>query len=216
MVIFHSYVSLPEGTWESCFKSHDMIPVAIHLSLDVWSTETSRLTDHTAAMAHLKKPCQQVFHIKQILGKNGTSAFSRNFTRSLYSLLLYNSSPGRSGVPWRWPTGFDLCQKCWIWISIIPAIPMGKTYPSGYLIVNQSNQSMIVNLSFQINGSHSRPSVSNDFNAIQWRTVHFQHSRWHNRGIYSSPPIHYEVLAKMFSLTIDSDIFHNMSAWWHS
>ena len=25
--------------------------------------------------------------------------------RSLYSLLLYNSSPGRSGAPWRWPIG---------------------------------------------------------------------------------------------------------------
>ena len=41
---------------------------------------------------------------------------------------------------------FDLCQRCWISISIIPAIPMVKTHPSGYLIVNQSNQSMIVDL----------------------------------------------------------------------
>ena len=96
MVIFHSYVSLPEGTWES----HDMIPVAIHLSLDVWSTKTPRLTDLQPYLTWKKNLANKCSISNKSLAKMELLKH-----RSLYSLLLYNSSPGRSGAPWRWPIG---------------------------------------------------------------------------------------------------------------
>ena len=134
MVIFHSYVSLPEGTWES----HDMIPVAIHLSLDVWSTKTPRLTDLQPYLTWKKKtlPTSVPYQTNPWQKWNfwSTGACTPCYCTTLHLAAVGRHDDGQLG-------SFDLCQRCWISISIIPAIPMVKTHPSGYLIVsiNQIN-----------------------------------------------------------------------------